>query len=60
MSEHHCRNCLFFDKCRNRIGCDNYAPYGEDAEYDALDTYIEDRRAEFHNEWYEYTSEDFE
>lgn len=60
MNDYPCRSCLFYDKCQNRIGCDNYAPAGEDAEDEALDTYIEERRREFHEEWYEYTSEDFE
>ena len=60
MIEHICSTCLFCDKCSNRRGCDNYTPAGDDAEDAALDTYIEERRIEFHEEWYEYTSEDFE
>ena len=60
MIEHSCRACLFYDKCTRRFVCDNYTPAGEDAEEDALDTYIEERRVEFKEEWYQYTSEDFE
>lgn len=60
MIEYICSTCLFCDKCINRIGCDNYTPAGDDAEEAALDTYIEEQRIEFHEEWYQYTSEDFE
>lgn len=60
MIEHDCRTCLFYDKYTNRRGCDNYAPAGDDAENEALDTYIEERRIEFNEEWIRYTSEDCE
>ena len=60
MNDYPCRSCLFYDKCQNRFGCDNYAPSCDDAEDEALDTYIKERRVEFLEEWYEYTSEDFE
>lgn len=60
MNDYTCRSCLFYDKCRNRFGCDNYTPAGEDAEDEALDTYIEENRLEFHKAWHEYVSEDFE
>ena len=60
MNEYQCGNCLFYDKCRHRIGCDNYAPAGEAAEDEALDTYIEDRRAAFRKEWHIYACEDYE
>lgn len=58
MIEHNCRTCLFYDTCHRVIACDNYTPYGEDAEEDALNTYIEDRRLEFYDEWRQYISED--
>lgn len=58
MIEHNCRTCLFYDTCHRSIACDNYTPYGEDAEEDALNTYIEDRRLEFYDEWRQYMSED--
>lgn len=60
MIEHNCRNCLFYDNCTHRMVCDNFTPAGEEAEDDALYTYIEDQRAEFYKEWHEYISEDFE
>lgn len=60
MNDYPCRSCLFYDKCQNRVGCDDYAPVGVDAEEEALDTYIEERRREFNDEWYKYTSEDYE
>lgn len=60
MIEHDCRACLFYDRCTNRMACENFTPAGDDAEDEALDTYIEERRIEFLEEWYQYTSEDFE
>ena len=51
MNEYPCRSCLFYE---------NFAPAGDDAEDEALDTYIEEQRIEFREEWYQYTSEDFE
>ena len=60
MIEHDCRFCLFYDRCTHSMACDNYTPVGDDAEDAALDTYIEERRIEFRQEWHVYTSEDFE
>ncbi len=60
MIDHICIACLFYDKCTNRFGCDNYTPSGAAAEDVALDTYIEEQRIEFYDEWYQYTLEDFE
>lgn len=60
MIEYDCRTCLFYDKCTHRFVCDNYTTFGEDAENEALDTYIEERRIEFNEEWIRYTSEDCE
>lgn len=60
MIEHDCRTCLFFDRCTHRMACENFTPAGDDAEDEALDTYIEEQRIEFREEWYQYTSEDFE
>ena len=60
MIEYNCRNCLFYDKCTHRFVCDNYTPSSEDAEEEALNTYIEEQRIEFNEEWRRYTSEDFE
>lgn len=59
MIEHICSNCLFYDKCARSMSCDNYTPAGDDAEDEALDTYIEERRIEFRQEWYEYTVAEF-
>ena len=39
--------------------CESFTPAGDDAEDEALDTYIEERRIAFREEWYQYTSEDF-
>lgn len=60
MSENICSTCLFFETCQNRRGCDGYYPLGDAAEDVALDTYIEERRREFHEEWYSYIREDLE
>lgn len=60
MIEHDCRACLFFDRCTHRMACENFTLAGDDAEDEALDTYIEEQRIEFREEWYQYTSEDFE
>lgn len=60
MIEHDCRACLFYDRCTHWEVCESFTPAGDDAEDEALDTYIEERRIEFHQAWYEYTSEDFE
>lgn len=60
MIEHNCRTCLFYNQCTHRFMCDNYTPSGDLAEEDALDTYIEERRIEFNEAWYQYTSEDYE
>lgn len=60
MIEHICSTCLFYDRCTHRMACENFAPAGDDAEDEALDTYIEEQRIEFREEWYQYTSEDFE
>jgi len=42
------------------MACENFTPAGDEAEDEALDTYIEEQRIEFREEWYQYTSEDFE
>lgn len=55
-----CRTCLFCDCCTHKAGCDNYAPAGDDAEESAMDTYIEERRIEFAEDWRRYVSEDSE
>lgn len=60
MIEHDCRACLFYDRCTHRMACENFTSAGDDAEDEALDTYIEEQRIEFREEWYQYTSEDFE
>ena len=60
MIEHDCRACLFYDRCRRRISCDHFTPAGDDAEEEALNTYIEERRIEFNDEWFQYISEDYE
>ena len=60
MIEHDCRACLFYDRCTHRMACKNFTPAGDEAEDEALDTYIEEQRIEFREEWYQYTSEDFE
>lgn len=60
MIEHDCRACLFYDRCTHSMACDNYTPAGDDAEDEALDTYIEERRTEFHEAWCWYISEEFE
>ena len=60
MIEHDCSACLFYDRCTHRMACENFTPAGDDAEDEALDTYIEEQRIEFREEWYQYTSEDFE
>ena len=60
MIEHNCRGCLFYDNCTHRMVCDNFTPLGDDAEDEALYTYIEDQRVEFYREWDKYTSEDSE
>ena len=60
MIEHDCRACLFYDRCTHRMACENFTPTGDDAEDEALNTYIEEQRIEFREEWYQYTSEDFE
>lgn len=59
MIEHDCRACLFYDKCTHYMVCENFTPAGDVAEGEALDTYIEERRIAFREEWYQYTSEDF-
>lgn len=60
MSDPKCRHCLFYDTCKSRFGCEDFAPVGEEAEEEALNTYIEDRRQEFHEEWMRYVPEEFE
>lgn len=60
MIEHDCRACLFYDRCTHQMACENFTPAGDDAKDEALDTYIEEQRIEFREEWYQYTSEDFE
>ena len=60
MNDNKCSTCLFVQVCTSRRGCDNYTPAGDDAEYEALDTYIEERRIEFHEEWRAYVPEEFE
>lgn len=55
-----CNTCLFKDICHIRRGCDNYTPAGDDAEDAQIDTYIEERRIEFADEWRIYTSDDYE
>lgn len=59
-SEPRCHSCLFLQVCQSRVGCEGYAPTGEDAEYEALDAYIEDRRIDYYAEWRAYLPEEFE
>lgn len=61
MNKQKCKNCLFEDNCpyRNRLECCEYYCSIEDDE-EILDTYIEDRRKEFHKEWFAYTRREYE
>lgn len=55
MNNERCMTCLFGDKCRSEEDCDRYTPFDDDDE--AVDRYIEERRVEFRDAWFRYTSE---
>lgn len=47
-----CETCIWFGQCEQAKACEDYTP-----SYDNTDEYIEDRRAEFFEEWHEYIEE---
>lgn len=47
-----CKQCLYFDDCDADRVCEDYTPLGDD-----VDELIESRRAEFHEEWFQYIEE---
>lgn len=60
MKENQCGSCLFKGVCRNLVGCMNYTPGGDDAEYEAEQEYIEQRREQFYQEWRQYVPDEFD
>lgn len=56
MNETGCHTCLFRDNCPSASdrGCQNYAPDDDDYE---LEEYIEAKREEFDEDWFQYIAE---
>lgn len=52
-----CKQCLWREVCDQNYGCDNFTPVNEDG---FLETFIEDKRSEFFEEWVAYTNTDDE
>ena len=49
-----CTCCLFFENCTTFYkDCDAYSPIQEDD----IDEFVESRRQEFYDAWFEYISE---
>lgn len=49
-----CEKCFYYDKCNANEVCEDYTPLGEYAEDEYIDKLIENRRIEFHKEWFSY------
>lgn len=52
-----CGTCLFQDICTPKYGCHYYSPVDDQAEDDYIDTYIEEERYAFYDDWWKYTAE---
>lgn len=57
MNELKCGACLFRDICTPKYDCDHYFPADDPAEDEFIDTYIEEQRDVFYDEWWRYTAE---
>lgn len=51
MAEKLCSGCLY--DCKDDIACEHFCPIDCICD-DTIEEYIEERRAEFYNEWFEY------
>lgn len=57
MNELKCGTCLFRDICNAKYNCSHYFPAGDTAEDEFIDTYIEEQRDVFYDEWWRYATE---
>lgn len=57
MNENICGTCLFREICTPKYNCYHYSPADPDAEDEYVDTYIEDQRDKFYDEWWKYATE---
>lgn len=57
MNELNCGACLFRDICTPKYDCDHYFPADDPAEDEFIDTYIEEQRDVFYDEWWRYAAE---
>jgi len=51
-------HCYYKDKCDQNEVCEDYYPIDPQAEDEAIDELIEENRAAFRAEWFEYIDED--
>lgn len=54
MNNKSCKYCYYNDFCSDDEVCDNYAPVGDAAEDALIDGLIEQRREEFHKDFFRY------
>lgn len=52
-----CRNCVYYDMCKERKMCGDYYPCNDDIEDATIDKWIEEGRYEFYTSWQVYISE---
>lgn len=54
MSNKHCCNCYYGDRCAAEHACEHFTPMDDDAEQSVVDDEIEESRREFRAEWLQY------
>lgn len=57
MKNEYCHACLFEDTCRPEYNCE-YLTISEDSSEEDTYKYIETRRYEYRDAWYQYTMDD--
>jgi len=57
MNKLKCGACLFRDICDPAYGCPHYSPADDSAEDEYIDTYIEEGRDAFYDEWWSYITQ---
>lgn len=49
-----CENCFYYYDCSSGDVCSDYLPIGKEPEDEYIEYLIENGRAEYYDEWFEY------
>lgn len=52
-----CSNCYFHDVCEDNLVCEDYAPLGDEAEWNETEELIKQEKNKFLEEWNQYINE---